>query len=143
MNTANLQLEGLYVCIASLSNALVAKGVMTRQELDAVFASAQATALADYRSDDLSEANRDAVAFPARVLRAMNNSASKTEIPRFSEMAKLVGQTKDGVALAQRAIDDEDPDSSPMDPQRDDPEADEIGDKTQDTANKAGPTSSR
>jgi hypothetical protein len=139
MNTANLQLEGLYVCVASLTNTLVAKGVLTREDVDATLAGAEMTALTDYRADDLSDAHRDAVAFPARVLRAINNSASEAEIPRFSEMAKLVGQTKDSPSLAQRAVDDEDPDYSPM--QKSDPgnEASMIQDKIQKTANKAGP----
>lgn len=99
MNTANLQLEGLYLCLASLTNGLVVKGVFSREEVDDLLRTAERTALEDYRKDDLSPANRDAVAFPARLLRLMNNSASNNEIPRFSEMAKLVGETKNGVAF--------------------------------------------
>lgn len=95
MNTANLQLEGLYVAIASIANALVTKGVLTREEIDAALTGAERTALEDFRAETLSDANRDALAFPARLLRLMNNSASETEIPRFSEMAKLVGQVKE------------------------------------------------
>jgi len=139
MNTANLQLEGLYVCVVSLTNALVAKGVLTREEVDAALTGAELTALTDYRADDLSDAHRDAVAFPARVLRAMNSSASETEVPRFSEMAKLVGQTKDDHSFAQRAVDDEDPDYSPMERPHPDSEASMIKDKIQETAKKAGP----
>ncbi len=94
MNTANLQLEGLYLCLASLTNALVAKGLITRAEVDAVYQEAEQTAVSDFHNQELSAANRDALAFPARLLRLMNNSASDAEIPRFSEMAKLVGETK-------------------------------------------------
>ena len=34
MNTANLQLEGLYLSIAALNNALVQKGVLSREEVN-------------------------------------------------------------------------------------------------------------
>jgi len=95
MNTANLQLEGLYVAIASIASALVTKGVLTREELDGVLTGAERTALEHYRAETLSDANRDAMAFPARLLRLMSNSASETEIPRFSEMAKLVGRVRE------------------------------------------------
>ena len=138
MNTANLQLEGLYLCIASLSNALVAKGVMSRDEIDAALASAQQSALTDFRADELSDSNRDAVAFPARVLRAMNDSASATEIPSFSEIAKLVGQTKDGAPTPSGAP-DRDGSRYNSDVQKQiDPEAAMIRNKIQETAAKAG-----
>ena len=94
MNTANLQLEGLYLVVAALNNALVAKGVMSREEVDFALKVAEQTALGDYPMEDMSPANRDAVAFPARVLQLANQGASGTEIQTFSELAKLVGQTK-------------------------------------------------
>jgi hypothetical protein len=126
MNTANLQLEGLYLCLASISNALVAKGVLSRREVDAALASAEATAVADYRNDQLSDPSREAVVFPIRLLRLMINSASETEIPRFSEMAKLVGQIKD---------------TQPIRGAREqDVEAATIQRKLQDTAAKASPS---
>ncbi len=43
----------------------------------------------------MSSANRDAVAFPARLLQLANNGASETEIMPFSELAKMVGQLKE------------------------------------------------
>ena len=93
MNTANLQLEGLYLAIASLNGALVAKGLVTTEEVDAALASAEQTALRDYRmADDLSRTQREAVAFPARLLRLANNGSSGTETQTFSELAKMVGQ---------------------------------------------------
>lgn len=95
MNTANLQLEGFYLVIAALNNALVAKGVMSREEIDAALNIAEVTAVNDYGLEEMSPANRDAVAFPARLLRLANNGASETEIQPFSELAKLVGQTKE------------------------------------------------
>ena len=94
MNTANLQLEGLYLIMASLNNALVNKGLITREELDAILRAAEETVINDYAMAEMSPANRDAVAFPARLLRLANNGASGNEIQPFSELAKLVAQTK-------------------------------------------------
>lgn len=95
MNVANLQLEGLYLAIAAINNLLVAKGVVSREEIDLALRRAEQTALGDYRVEELSPAERDAVAFASRVLAAANNSAGEDFVPSFSELAKLVGQTKD------------------------------------------------
>jgi hypothetical protein len=94
MNTANLQLEGFYLVIAALNNALVAKGIMTREEVDGVMRVAEETALIDPGANGMSPPSRDAITFPARLLRLANNGASDGQIQPFSELAKLVGQTK-------------------------------------------------
>lgn len=95
MNTANLQLEGLYLVIASLNELLVAKGVVARQEIDNALHKAEQTAVNDYNVEEMSPANRDAVAFAARLLMLANNGAGDGQIQSFSELAKLVGQTKE------------------------------------------------
>lgn len=95
MNVSNLQLQGLYLAMASLNNTLVAKGVLTREEIDLALRRAEQTALGDDRMmEDMPPASRDAIAFPARLLMLANNSASETEVVPFSELAKMVGQTK-------------------------------------------------
>lgn len=95
MNTANLQLEGLYLVLAALCEALVEKGVVSRDEVDRALRLAEETAIGDDRAvEDLSPANRDAMAFPARVLAAANRLAAEGEIASFSELARLVGSTK-------------------------------------------------
>ncbi|WP_342643399.1 hypothetical protein [Rhodoligotrophos ferricapiens] len=95
MNTANLQLEGLYLAIAAINNALVAKGILTREELDLALRRAEQTALGDDRTaEDLSPANRDAVAFPARLLILANSVGLDRPLPAFSELARQVGETK-------------------------------------------------
>lgn len=99
MNTANLQLEGLYLVIAALNNALVAKGMMSREEIDMSLRVAEETARGDPGCTDMSESNREAVAFPARLLRLANNGASDGQIQPFSELAKLVGQLKDDMVV--------------------------------------------
>jgi hypothetical protein len=95
MNTANLQLEGLYLSIATINNALVAKGLLTREEIDHALRTAEQIALGDDRNvEDLSPSNREAVAFSPRLLALANNMASDAETPPFSELAKMVGMTK-------------------------------------------------
>jgi hypothetical protein len=96
MNTANLQLEGLYLVIASLNNALVRKGILSRDEIDLALRRAEQTALGEDRvSEDMRSANRDAIAFPARLLALANRTASADEISTFSELARMVGATKE------------------------------------------------
>ena len=95
MNTANLQLEGLYLSIAAINNALVQKGLLSREEIDRALRSAEQIALGDDRTaEDLSPSNREAVAFSPRLLALANNMASETRTPPFSELAKMVGTTK-------------------------------------------------
>ena len=46
-------------------------------------------------AEDLSPANRDAIAFPARLLALANRTASEDEISTFSELARMVATTKE------------------------------------------------
>jgi len=95
MNTANLQLEGLYLSIAAINNALVQKGVLSREEVDHALRTAEQIVLGDDRNvEDLAPSNREAVAFAPRLLALANNMASGTDTPPFSELARMVGQTK-------------------------------------------------
>ena len=95
MNTANLQLEGLMMAIAGLHQTLVAKGVVTVEEIDRSLARSEQTVLGDDRVvEDLSPANRDAIAFPIRLLRLANNMSDGAGTPAFSELARMVGETK-------------------------------------------------
>jgi hypothetical protein len=95
MNTANLQLEGLLMALAGLNQALVAKGVLSTAEVDRSLALSEQTVLGDDRvAEDMSPANRDAVAFPIRLLRLANNMAGDRDVPPFSELARMVGKTK-------------------------------------------------
>lgn len=94
MNTANLQLEGLYLAIAAINQALVEKNLLTRDEVGLALRRAEQIALGDYRTDDLSGAQQDAVAFAPRLLQLANDRVSDGQPLNFSELAKLVGQTK-------------------------------------------------
>jgi hypothetical protein len=45
--------------------------------------------------EDMSPANRDAICFPIRFLQMANISRDDGGVPGFSELTRLVGQTKD------------------------------------------------
>lgn len=93
MNVSNLQLQGLYLAVASINNALAAKGLLTRQEIDIALRRAEQIALGDERlTEEMNPAGRDAVAFPARLLQLANSGGS--DMASFSQLAKKVGQTK-------------------------------------------------
>jgi hypothetical protein len=95
MNTANLQLEGLYLAVAAINDLLVRKGVLTREEIDLALRTAEATVTGDDRLiDEFRPANRDAVAFPLRLLQLANHSAGSKGTVSFSELARMVGETK-------------------------------------------------
>jgi hypothetical protein len=92
MNTANLQLEGLLLAVAALHRQLVDKGVLSREEIERSLAICEATATgADRSAEDLSPANRDAIAFPIRLLRAANGSEGNQD---FGALARSVGLNK-------------------------------------------------
>ena len=95
MNTANLQLEGLYLAVAAINNALVVKGVLTRKEVDDALRVAEDTARVSPDKSELSLPNREAIAFPLRLLRLANNSADNEGTMGFAELARTIGEMKD------------------------------------------------
>lgn len=95
MNSANLQLEGLYLAVAAINETLVRKGLLSRQELVDALRLAEQTALGDDRAvEALRPAERDAVAFPARLLLAAGTLSEADSLPTFSELARRVGASK-------------------------------------------------
>ena len=93
MNTANLQLEGLYAAVAALMNSLREKGVMSAEEIDACLVEAEAVNTSARRK--LSPSNVDAVRFPFRYLRAPNRTAPAGQPESFFYIATQIGMTKD------------------------------------------------
>ena len=96
MNVANLQLQGLIMAIAAINNTLVHKGILTVDEVDTALQKAEAALTGEERFyEDLPQACRDAVCFPVRLLQMANRSQGETDIAAFSELARMVGQTKE------------------------------------------------
>ena len=95
MKVANLQLQGLLMAFASINNALVHKAILSIDDIDEALQKAEGSLTDEERMfEDMSPANRDAALFPIRFLQIANNAQGETEIPSFTELARLVGQTK-------------------------------------------------
>lgn len=95
MNTANLQLTGLYAALTALVGALRAKGALTEGEIDRAFDAAEHQAVADAgRAPELSSANIDAICFPIRYLRAANRLLKDGIQPSFTEVTGVVARSK-------------------------------------------------
>lgn len=96
MNTANLQLQGLLLAVASINNLLIHKGLIDMDEVDTALRKAEANITGEERLfEDMSPANRDAVCFPIRFLQMANNRQGEADIPTFSELTRMVSLTKD------------------------------------------------
>ena len=96
MNVSNLQLQGLLMALASINSALVRKGVLDVDEIDLALHRAEANLTGEERLfEDMSPANRDAASFPIRLLQAAHPAQGEGEVPSFSELARMVGRTKD------------------------------------------------
>ena len=94
MNTANLQLEGLYAALAALMNAIRDKGVLSADEIEKLLRDAETLNSGEDRK--LSGANREAIRFPFRYLRAANRAAAAGAPKGFFDIATEIGMTKDG-----------------------------------------------
>ncbi|MBW9051371.1 hypothetical protein [Rhizobium mesosinicum] len=91
MNTANLQLEGMVMAVASLCEALVDKGLLNHKEVGAAFERAMQAVEQD-DAHKLSEANLAAAAFPIRLLSLANQAHERGKNFTFSDYAAIVGK---------------------------------------------------
>jgi hypothetical protein len=95
MNTANLQLEGLYAAVAGLMNALRDKNVLSQAEIDHALEGVEEAIVADPgRPTQLSAAHVDAICFPARFLRLANQASARGEALSFAQLTAEVGRSK-------------------------------------------------
>lgn len=92
MNTANPQLEGLYLAFAAINRLLVSKGLVSHADLQQVLQDAEQTVLADSRPLNISQSHQKAVAFPIRVLLLANEACEKDEQFDFEDLAREVGR---------------------------------------------------
>jgi hypothetical protein len=93
MNTANLQLEGLYVVLSALLISLRDKGIFENREPELLLSQAEEQ-LARDPVRALRDANMEAICFPARYLREALQTAAGGDAPSFAELATRVGQIK-------------------------------------------------
>jgi hypothetical protein len=95
MNTANLQLEGVYAVLAAFLAAVREKGLMDGGELDRLLAGVETSLASDVRRPiEVRDANVDAICFPARLLRQALKADSDGRPFSFARLASEVGQAK-------------------------------------------------
>ncbi len=95
MNVANLQLEGLIMAVAAINKVLVGKGLLSTEEIEAALKKTEASLTGEERAvEDLTPSYRDAVCFPIRILQLANATQSDGELPAFSALTRMVGQSK-------------------------------------------------
>jgi hypothetical protein len=92
MNTANPQLEGLYLAFAAINSLLVRKGIVSHAEVRQALQGAEQTVLDDGKPLTVSQSHRKAVAFPIRVLLLANEAAERGESFDFEDLAREVGR---------------------------------------------------
>ena len=95
MNTANLQLEGVYAILAALLGTLRDKRILSGDEIDQLLADVETALGSDgLRPAELREANVEAICFPARFLRRALKASSEGRAFSFPQIAAEVGQMK-------------------------------------------------
>lgn len=95
MNTANLQLEGLYVAIVALLEAMCQKGLFQREEIEDVLARTESALRFDpNRPAEMRDANVEAICFPVRILMQAFQGDSVGRSQSFAHLASRVGQAK-------------------------------------------------
>lgn len=94
MNTANLQLEGLYVAVTALAEALREKGLLSVSELTGSLDRAEGVAWQAAAEKDISAANIEAIIFPIRYLKVAVAASARGEHLPFHEVARTVAETK-------------------------------------------------
>lgn len=94
MNTANLQLEGLYMAVAALVELLKEKGLADQKDIDTALARAE-RAVFEGKENDLSASNLGAIGFPIRLLRLANSTSAAGHSLSFNELTRRIGEAKD------------------------------------------------
>lgn len=92
MNTANLQLEGLLLAVASLCRTLKEKGALEGAEVSDALCAAERAAEIRCGTSGLSSANLEAIRFPIRFLKVAAEDGSQAL--DFSAIARRVGTGK-------------------------------------------------
>jgi len=105
MNTANLQLEGIYAVMAALIGVVRDKRFLGDEEIDQLLAGVEEALASDPdRPAELRGANVDAICFPTRFLRLALHASSEGHQPSFAQVASRVhaGRSKRDGLTARR-----------------------------------------
>lgn len=91
MNTANPQLEGLYLAVAAINRLLIEKGLVSHSEIREALQAAELIALAEDKAATVSPSHQKAVAFPIRLLILANEADETGKAADFETLAREVG----------------------------------------------------
>ena len=94
MNTANMQLEGVYAVLAALLHALRDKAVLSDAEIDRMLADVERDIASDERPAEVRSANVDAMCFPVRFLRTSLRASAQGQRPSFAKVAAQIKQLR-------------------------------------------------
>ncbi|MCO5732025.1 hypothetical protein [Rhizobium sp. SSA_523] len=92
MNTANPQLEGLYLALAAMNRLLVEKQLLTHEEIRETLMDCERNVLSTSTAGSVSESHLKAVAFPIRLLLTANEAAERGLEASFEDLARQVGR---------------------------------------------------
>jgi hypothetical protein len=95
MNTANLQLEGVYAVLATLLHALRDKAILSDAEIDHMLAEVERDIASDTeRPVEVRSSNIDAMCFPVRFLRTSLRASAQGQRPSFAQVAAQIKQLR-------------------------------------------------
>lgn len=92
MNTANPQLEGLYLALFALIRQMVSKGMLSEEDVGAAMNDARQRAERDFESSPMSDANRKAVLFPIELLALAGAIEKPDDDDTFRGMARRIAR---------------------------------------------------
>ena len=95
MNTANLQLEGVYAVLAALLQTLRDKSILSDAEIGQMLAEVERSIASDGgRPVEVRASNVEAMRFPARFLRHALEASAQGEKPSFAQVAARIGRER-------------------------------------------------
>jgi hypothetical protein len=95
MNTANLQLEGVYAVLAALLQALLDKKVLSEDELGRMLTEVERGITAGAgRPTEVRASNVEAMRFPVRFLQSALQASSKGQRPSFAEVTARISDRR-------------------------------------------------
>lgn len=92
MNTANPQLEGLYLALAAINRLLVEKDLVSHVEIRNALQATERAVLADDKPLSISSSHQKAVAFPIRLLLLANEAHEQGRTFCFDDLAREIGR---------------------------------------------------
>ena len=95
MNTANMQLEGVYAVLAALLQGLRDKSILSEAEIGVMLTEVEREiASGGGRPVEVRAANVEAMRFPVRYLRHSLQASAQGQKPTFAQIAASIGRER-------------------------------------------------